>query len=209
MGTMNKIRREVPKEIRSMKEKLYDCKVFKNDEDFTLTVYQGKPSKNVVILSSIHTDVDVSANEKKTPETVKFYNETKFGVDVVDQMARKYTTRTCTRRWPVHSFENTLDLAGINAYVVYKEATSENISRHEFLKKLVTELADPYARSRSKGDSSADSNSADVTPQAKFCQIKENFKKNRSVGNCKTCRKYLCGQCTAVTGRRCLQCEAP
>ncbi|XP_073505226.1 uncharacterized protein [Phyllobates terribilis] len=46
VGTLNKIRREVPKEIKSMKEELYNTKVFRNEDNFTLTVYQGKPNKN-------------------------------------------------------------------------------------------------------------------------------------------------------------------
>ncbi|XP_073537681.1 uncharacterized protein [Phyllobates terribilis] len=70
VGTLNKIRREVPKEIKSMKEELYNTKVFRNEDNFTLTVYQGKPNKNVVILSSVHPDVVVASDlAKKTPET--------------------------------------------------------------------------------------------------------------------------------------------
>ena len=83
--------------------------------DMLLTVYQGKPKKKVLLLSTLHTNAAIGENKKKTPETVKCYNETKYGVDVVDQMARKFTARTMTRRWPVHSFQNTLDLAAINA----------------------------------------------------------------------------------------------
>ncbi|XP_073511475.1 uncharacterized protein [Phyllobates terribilis] len=76
VGTLNKIRREVPKEIKSMKEELYNTKVFRNEDNFTLTVYQGKPNKKVVILSSVHPDVVVTSDSaKKTPET---YEHTSF-----------------------------------------------------------------------------------------------------------------------------------
>ncbi|XP_073510776.1 uncharacterized protein [Phyllobates terribilis] len=188
VGTLNKIRREVPKEIKSMKEELYNTKVFRNEDNFTLTVYQGKPNKNVVILSSVHPDVVVASDSaKKTPETVKFYNETKYGVDVVDQMARKYTTRTCTRRWPVHAFENALDFAGINAWIIFKEITHQKMSRKAFLQTLVRELSGPYVTDREKGSTSQVSTCSEVMVQTKFCQIKEKCKKNRSVGNCKTC----------------------
>ncbi|XP_073525428.1 uncharacterized protein [Phyllobates terribilis] len=190
VGTLNKIRREVPKEIKSMKEELYNTKVFRNEDNFTLTVYQGKPNKNVVILSSVHPDVVVASDSaKKTPETVKFYNETKYGVDVVDQMARKYTTRTCTRRWPVHAFENALDFAGINAWIIFKEITHQKMSRKAFLQTLVRELSGPYVTDREKGSTSQVSTCSEVMVQTKFCQIKEKCKKNRSVGNCKTCGK--------------------
>ncbi|XP_073525350.1 uncharacterized protein [Phyllobates terribilis] len=192
VGTLNKIRREVPKEIKSMKEELYNTKVFRNEDNFTLTVYQGKPNKNVVILSSVHPDVVVASDSaKKTPETVKFYNETKYGVDVVDQMARKYTTRTCTRRWPVHAFENALDFAGINAWIIFKEITHQKMSRKAFLQTLVRELSGPYVTDREKGSTSQVSTCSEVMVQTKFCQIKEKCKKNRSVGNCKTCEQQV------------------
>jgi len=72
----------------------------------------------------MHKDITVADNEKKTPETVSSYNETKYGVDILDQMAEKYTCRSSTRRWPAHSFQNTLDLAVISARVLYKEITN-------------------------------------------------------------------------------------
>ena len=110
-------------------------------------MYQGKPKKNVLLLSTLHTDVAIADNEKKTRETVKCYNETKYGVDVVDQMARKYTVRTMTRRWPVHSFQNMLDLAAINAWVLYKEINSIKISRRQFLQNLAEELGMSFVKS--------------------------------------------------------------
>ena len=90
----------------------------------------------------MHKGIKISDNAKKAPETVSCYNETKCGVDIVDQMAKKYTVRSGTRRWPVHSFQNTLDLAAINTWILYKELTKENIARREFIHKLAEELAE-------------------------------------------------------------------
>ena len=39
----------------------------------------------------MHSTVDIGDNWKFNPETKTFYNSIKFGVNVVDQMARKYT----------------------------------------------------------------------------------------------------------------------
>lgn len=64
----------------------------------TMTVYQGKKKKNVILLSTLHQEVSVGKEGKMKPETVTFYNSTKYGVDVVDQMARKYTTKAASRR---------------------------------------------------------------------------------------------------------------
>ena len=124
---MNEIQREAPLLLKKMKEKLHSCKLYKCG-DTTLTAYQGKMNRHVLILSTMDMDITIADIAKKTPETVFFYNETKYGVDVLDQMAKKYICRTDTRRWPIHSFQNTLDLATINAWILYKEFTNENIS---------------------------------------------------------------------------------
>ena len=112
-------------------------------DDFTLTVYQGKKNKNVLVLSSQHSSVEIGTGEKKLPETIQFYNETKFGVDVVDQMARMYTVKAGSRRWPVQIFYNILDLAAINAWVIFKEITGQRISRHKFILKLQKNYESP------------------------------------------------------------------
>ena len=77
---------------------------------------------------------------KKFPESVKYYNGTKYGVDIIDQMTRLYFTKVSSRRWPLQMFYNVLDLAGINTYSVYKDITGKNISRREFLLILLEEL---------------------------------------------------------------------
>ena len=108
---MNRIRREIPPEIKSTRAPLHSTTVP------TLTVYQGKPSKNVLLLSSVHPDVSISAGTKKIADSVEYCNQTKFGVDVVDQMARRYSTKVSSYRWPLQVFYNVLDLAAINALV--------------------------------------------------------------------------------------------
>lgn len=45
-----------------------------------------------------------------------FYNETKGGVDTVDQMTRAYSTKRSTRRRPLSVFFTLLDIVGLNAY---------------------------------------------------------------------------------------------
>ena len=98
-----------------------------------MTVYQGKTKKNVAIFSTSHQNITIAGNAKKTPENLKAYDDTKYGVDIVDQMARKYTVGTSTRRWPIHLFQNTLDLAAINASIVYKEVTKTTYPQKFFI----------------------------------------------------------------------------
>ena len=71
--------------------------------------------QNVGIPSTLHTSVMVDTTTTKKTETVTFYNKTKCGVDITDQMTGQYTVKAGTRWWPVTAFYNILDLACINA----------------------------------------------------------------------------------------------
>ena len=105
---------------------LHETTLLINVDGATLTVYQGKVNKNVLLLSTLHSTIDIETNRKKLPKTVQFYNQTKRGVDFLDQMARRYSTRAAARRWPVHVFYNILDLATINAWIIYRGVTGRN-----------------------------------------------------------------------------------
>ena len=107
-----------------------------------MTVYQGKVNKNVLLLSTLHSTIDIGTNRKKLPETVQFYKEN--GVDILDQMARRYSTRAAEHHLPVHVFYNILDLAAINAWIIYRGVTEEKTSRHAFLRQLAEELWEVY-----------------------------------------------------------------
>ena len=59
---------------------------------FCSHVYQGKRKKNVLLLSTLHADATIADNQKKTPEAVKCYNDTKYGVYVVVCVADVWLT---------------------------------------------------------------------------------------------------------------------
>ena len=63
-------------------------------------------------------------------------------------MARIYNTRAAARRWPVHVFYNILDLAAINAWIIYRGVTGEEMNRHAFLRQLAKELREVYKEKR-------------------------------------------------------------
>ena len=83
-------------------------------------------------------------SEKQKPEAIEFCNKTACEVDVADQMARHYSVKAGTCRWPVAVFYNILDLACINAFVLYENRTRDAISRRDFVFKLTTELREDY-----------------------------------------------------------------
>ena len=118
---------------------LFSSNLYKS-ENCTLTVYKSKPNVKVLLPSIKHTSIQVEDNYKRVPETIAFYNKTKFGVDVIDQMAHKYSVKAGSFPWPLQVFFDILDLAAINAWILYKECTRSKISSKEFIFCLAKEL---------------------------------------------------------------------
>ena len=69
------------------------------------------------------------AHSKSFYKALNSTNETKFGVDIMDQIAINHTCKTGTRRWPVKCFFNVLDLCAINSKILYKEIIDNSISK--------------------------------------------------------------------------------
>lgn len=195
VGTVNRVRREIPASVKTAKEELYKTSLLKTG-DTTLTVYQTKPNKNVLILSTMHQDITISPSSKRKPETVLFYNSTKYGVDVVDSMSRKYTVKAASRRWPVHTFYNLLDLAAINAWVLYKIINNSKIKRRDFLLQLGEELGSQYMTNRKTAiPVEIPENIPGKQEKRTRCQVKSNCTSNKSSVKCHRCTKTACKKC--------------
>ena len=203
VGTINRARREIPLCLKNQRDELYATRVLQNDSA-TLTVYQGKKQKNVFLLSSMHSSVDVETTGKKLPETVAFYNATKYGVDVLDQMARKYSVRAASRRWPVQVFYNILDFAAINGWILYKTVTKSSISRSDFIFRLADELRLLYVGERVQPLHPQSPLLRENFAQRRQCQVLKC--KNKTHDLCATCRKPVCGKCTGEVSRKCRLC---
>lgn len=86
--------------------------------------YKCKKNKVVVdvVLSTMHlSDMTFGKEPNKLAEVINFYNKTKVGVDCADQMIETYSTKFATRRWPVVLFCNLVDIAPLNAYVLFEK----------------------------------------------------------------------------------------
>ncbi|KAF2887331.1 hypothetical protein ILUMI_18840 [Ignelater luminosus] len=127
-GTKWKSRRGVPELGKSSRGDLYETVLLKTDNDnYILTICQAKPNKNVLLLSTLH-NVTINRDEKKKkPETVPYYSDTKYGVDVPDQMARKYTVNASYKR--LHTIQRN---------------HRKKIKRRDFLLELAEQLAEEY-----------------------------------------------------------------
>ena len=196
VGTVRKQRKEIPSVESTMKKaSIFSSEILLSDSGCSLTIYKAKKNKIVYILSSMHKDVSIDKNHsKKRPETVEYYNKTKAGVDVLDQMSRYHTCKSATRRWPAACFFNIIDCACINAFIVYKEVTKSSISRRKFLLELVKELCRYNKIAESEPSSNpkcSDSTNSPRSLKRKHCQI-DNCP-NKSNNYCIECKKFCCG----------------
>lgn len=194
-GTVRMNCRDILCPLQLMKDQpLYSSIFFSADSGHvSLTVYKAKRSKNVAIISSAIPRPKVLQVAKLKPDTITKYNETKCGVDSMDQMTRLYTTRRTCRRWPVYVLYNILDIALINAWVLYKETLDVNISRRDYALQLITELCnDPVLVAPV-----APVPPHTAAPKRKHCQIEGCS--NKTATFCHICKKSCCGKCTSKT----------
>ena len=87
VGTMRKCKREIPVCMKAAKSRQTKTLVFGFNDRLTMVSYVPKKKKAVIFLSTMHHGINiVEKDPKKSPEIIKFYSETKIGVDLVDQM---------------------------------------------------------------------------------------------------------------------------
>ncbi|XP_033971282.1 piggyBac transposable element-derived protein 4-like [Trematomus bernacchii] len=204
VGTIKRNKRELPPSVQGRSE-LFSTKVLKSDK-VVLSVYQCKPRRNVTILSTQHQHVAISTERKKKPETIEYYNHSKVGVDVLDQMARQYSVKGGTRRWPVAVFYNVLDLAAINAWVLYRSCMSqENIPRRDFMLHLAHKLHAEWMASKAPPLADLPFSGAEERRRM-TCMVKAHCMQNKTFCKCVKCGDAVCGKCTAKVLSVCNYC---
>ncbi|XP_064208065.1 uncharacterized protein tcerg1b isoform X2 [Anguilla rostrata] len=226
LGPVGRKRRGMPScALKITPAPLYSTSVMTSGHA-TLTVYQSTRSKNVCLLSTMRPTVSVGRDPKRKPETVTDYNHTKAGVDALDQKARLYTTKAATRRWPVAVFYNVLDLAAVNAHVLFGRCLDKAESRRDFILELACELREKHMRS--KALAAAVKREAAVaalirtpivsprTPVAPprtpmgpgkrtHCQVAR-CARNKASDFCVQCSRYVCGPCSYKLPKLCVLC---
>ncbi|XP_029443189.1 uncharacterized protein LOC115083475 [Rhinatrema bivittatum] len=201
-GMVDCERREVPAEVESSHEVLPTTQGSKKG-DAPVPTHQGEAAnKDWILLTSTQPEAE------SEPGSGPCHNKAKSGVEMIDQMAWKYSVRMASRRWPVHPFYSMLDLAAINAWILYKSVTSVKISRRDFILKLGKELAEENITSRNRAAAPAedltDVPATDSTLRS--CQVKRACNKARSPNQCRLCRKVVCKKCIARKSFICVDC---
>ena len=96
LGTMITNHREIPAVLHRDRAIHTSEFAFGGDDakSFTQCCYQAKETKKVFMISSQHHDRSICNDNPYKPHMILEYNRTKAGVDVIDQMCRKYTVRS-------------------------------------------------------------------------------------------------------------------
>lgn len=105
--------------------------------------------------------------EVSCPNIVKEYNRHMGGVDLMDSLIGRYKIRMKTGKWPSRLFHHMLDLAMVNAYVLYHRINSEKHQRIE-LPKFREEVAESLllmSEKKKVGRPSNDAEHSAKTPQ--------------------------------------------
>ncbi|KAJ8895037.1 hypothetical protein PR048_000361 [Dryococelus australis] len=98
----------------------------------------------------------------------------------MDQMERKYSVKSAPRRWPVHVFFNLLDLAVINAWLLYKEVTGRKIKRRKLIVELCEELRAVHMANRNTKPHMVSEDDEEMEKSRKKCG---NCRKNKTIAN--------------------------
>lgn len=110
--------------------------------------------------------------------------------------------------WPMAVFYNVLDLAAINAYVLYKECMWDTMryTRREFILNLASALRANYVMLKEAIKSDPDPRSANEVVKRKSCQGASTQCRNVTLEGCSECRRYVCGKC-AKTVKKSILCH--
>ena len=97
-------------------------KVYWDKDNTTLNVIsyvvntKSSGKRNVLVLSTLNPILGFTKNDGKSkPAIIKFYDFTKGGTDIVDQIMGKHTVKPKSSKWMIAAFSYILDIARVNA----------------------------------------------------------------------------------------------
>lgn len=148
VGTIRKNKREIPSQFLPNNGRSVNSTVFGFTKDYTLISHVPKKNRAVLLISSMHHDNSIIDGK---PEIINFYNETKGGVDTIDQKCSCYKVGRRTRRWPQTIWFRIMDIAGVNANVIHDGILgNKKTERRAFLTSLGRDLIQDHLLRRSQ-----------------------------------------------------------
>jgi hypothetical protein len=212
VGTLRKNKKEIPPDFLSNNNRSKPSSLFGFGDKKVLLSYvpNKKQNKIVLLLSTLHEDdkIDENTGPAAKPEIITFYNATKGGVDVVDQMKEEYSVGRMTRRWPMRLFYSIINIAGINSQIIYKANTENLMLRRLYLKEISMSLVKQHMTIRASIDTLniplrnqiarfVPAEQASSSKKEGKCSICPTKKNRRTKKGCSRCPKLLCNEhCT-------------
>nr|XP_026490968.1 piggyBac transposable element-derived protein 4-like [Vanessa tameamea] len=210
VGTVRKNKKQIPPQFLNIRGKELNSSTFGFQKDISLVSYIPKKNKIVLLMSSLHHDanIDQSTGDQRKPEIITYYNATKSGVDVADELSATYDVSRNSKRWPMTSFYAMLNISGINANIIYRaNNTDTRMTRRHFLKKLGLDLIHDHLEVRKTQmnlprllrkrildfvGGPAEEPPRKITGTRKRCQICPAKKDKKTNHTCHVCHIYIC-----------------
>ena len=152
-GTLRSDRKGIPKEMKTDAGREFkSTKWCYNDKKMPISYAdkKNKGTKIVLALTTMHDEMRVSKDKRKKPEPLVYYDHMKGGVDVIDLVSIRATTRAKTERWTLNANWFLCDTVKTNAKTLYNEINGKNLSNFEFTWNLGKELVTPFIKQRSE-----------------------------------------------------------
>ncbi|XP_064881059.1 piggyBac transposable element-derived protein 4-like [Oncorhynchus nerka] len=153
VGTVIKNKAELPPALLESRGRQFLSSRFAFTPTATLVSYLAKRNKNVLLLSTLHTEGQISDRRDKKPALILDYNCNNGGVDNLDKVVGTYSCRRMTARWPLVVFHNILDVSSYNVFVIWREVKPDWMpgkrnKRRVFLEQLGKALEKPLIQRR-------------------------------------------------------------
>ncbi|XP_048853945.1 piggyBac transposable element-derived protein 4-like isoform X2 [Brienomyrus brachyistius] len=154
VGTVRHNKPELPPELLTVKGREVTSSQFAFTANTTLVSYVPRKGKNVMLMSTLHREGQISDRKHKKPEIILQYNARKGGVDTLNMVTAHYSCRRKTSRWPLVVFFDMLDVSAYNAFVIwlavdpYWEKSRCGKRRRLFLEELGKALVFPHIQRR-------------------------------------------------------------
>lgn len=112
VGTLRQNKPDTPPVMKASRSREVHGTEYGFNGSVTMISYGRKKGTAVLLLSTMHhSEMEDENSPKQKPEAVLFYNQTKGGVDTMDQMVGNYICKCQTQRWPTVLWYNMIDVA--------------------------------------------------------------------------------------------------
>ncbi|XP_050315486.1 piggyBac transposable element-derived protein 4-like, partial [Anthonomus grandis grandis] len=148
LGTLKKKRKGLPREVVDKKLKIGEHLIRENAQGISVLKWRDK--RDVLLLSTKHSDSMVftqnrMGNFKHKPQMVVEYNAGKSAADLSDQLTAYQSPLRKSLKWyRKFAFKIILNTALVNAWIIYKQVTKENMPIVDFCKRITYKLRESF-----------------------------------------------------------------